>query len=122
MNYKYNNQSTKKKRRELRKNPTDAERKVWNILKDGEMGVRFFRQYSIKQYILDFYCPTLRIAVEIDGGHHAEETHKRHDAKRSEFLTKQDIYVLRFWNNEVMQNLEGVWQKIKDETAKHSSP
>ena len=116
----YNNQSTKEHRRELRKNPTNAERKIWSILKGEQMGVRFFRQYSIGPYVIDFYCPQLRIALEMDGGQHAEEKHRIHDAWRTEYLRKHDIRMLRFWNNEVMQNLEGVGEKIKETIA--SSP
>ena len=85
-----------------------------------QMGVRFFRQYNVGSYTLDFYCPVRRIAIEIDGGHHAEEVHKVHDEKRTKYLQDQDIQVLRFWNNEVMQNLEGVWEKIREKLAQAS--
>ena len=116
----YNDEATKVKRRELRKNSTDAERKVWSILKGGQMGARFFRQYCVGQYILDFYAPQCRLGIEIDGGQHAEDIHKLHDDARTKYLATQDIRVLRFWNNEVMQNLEGVWNKIRE--AIDSSP
>ncbi len=113
MNHLYNDSATKEKRRILRKNPTDAERRVWRILCREQMGAKFFRQYGVGLYVLDFYCPARRIAIEIDGGHHAEEVHKVQDEKRTKYLQSEDIRVLRFWNNEVMQNLEGVWEKIK---------
>ena len=82
------------------------------------MDVRFFRQYGVNIYVLDFYCPSKRLAIEIDGGQHAEEIHCKHDTRRTEYLQAKDIQVLRFWNNEVMQNLEGVWHKIRDELDK----
>ncbi len=110
----YNDEITKAKRRELRKNPTNAERKIWSILKGEQMGVRFFRQYSVGMYVLDLYCPLLRLAIEIDGGQHAEEAHQKHDDARTRYLASQDIRVIRFGNNDVMQNLEGVWQRIKE--------
>ncbi len=113
-----NNPSIKARRRELRKNQTDAERKMWSILRREQMGVRFFRQYSVSMYVLDFYCPSKRLAIEIDGGQHAEAKHRTHDARRTEYLQAHDIFVLRFWNNEVLQNLEGVWQRIKEELGK----
>lgn len=110
----YNDPATKDKRRALRKNATDAERRVWSILRKSQMGARFFRQYGVGPYILDFFCPTHKVAVEIDGGQHNEEVHKQHDRERTAYLTQQHIQVLRFWNNDVLQNIEGVWQKIRD--------
>ncbi|MBI2552729.1 endonuclease domain-containing protein [Candidatus Uhrbacteria bacterium] len=121
MNHLYNRQSTKERRRELRKNSTEAERRVWRILSRKQMGARFFRQYSVGLYVLDFYCPVHRLAVEVDGGQHAEEANRKHDDERTQYLASQDIKVVRFGNNDVMQNLEGVWQKIKEELDKHGS-
>lgn len=76
----------------MRENFTDAERLIWKYIRNKQLGLKFFRQYSIGQYILDFYCPEMRIAIEIDGGQHAEET-KNRDQKRTDFLNKQDIKV-----------------------------
>ena len=71
--YLYNDPSTKLDRRRLRKNATDAERKLWSILQSRRMaGLKFFRQYSVGSYILDFYCPERRLAIEVDGGQHAD--------------------------------------------------
>jgi len=113
--YPYNNPVTKTRRRSLRKNQTDAERKLWSVLRNKQMGgLKFFRQYGIGPYIIDFYCPSSRIAIEIDGGQHAEGNHKQHDEYRSAYLIKQHIRVLRFWNNEVLKNIVGVWEKIKE--------
>lgn len=115
MNRLYNNPSAKEKRCQLRKNQTDAERKVWSILRNKQMnGLKFFRQYSVGPYILDFYNSTQKLAIEIDGGQHAEEINKQYDARRAKYLTQKNICVIRFWNNEVLQNIEGVWQKINE--------
>ena len=114
INRLYNNTTTKAKRRKLRKNATDAERKVWSILRRNQMGARFVRQYSVGPYVLDFFCPAHRLAIEIDGGQHNEKIHKQHDQTRTAYLFKHRIQVLRFWNNEVLQNTEGVWQQIKE--------
>ena len=121
INRLYNNTAAKEKRRTLRKNATDAERKGWSILRRDQMGVRFFRQYSVGPYVLDFFCPIRRLAVEIDGGQHNEAKHKQHDVNRTAYLTQHHIQVLRFWNNEVLQNIEGVWQKIKGELDRNPS-
>jgi very-short-patch-repair endonuclease len=119
--YPYNEPSTKLDRRRLRKNVTDAERKLWNILRSRRMaGLKFFRQYGAGPYILDFYCPERRLAIEVDGGQHADAYGQQHDAHRDRYLKELNIRVIRFWNNDVLQNIEGVGQKIKEEVEKHS--
>jgi very-short-patch-repair endonuclease len=65
-------------------------------------------------YILDLYCPKLKIAIEVDGGQHAEKESQEYDEIRSKYLKMQDIEVIRFWNNEVIQNMEGVLLKISE--------
>jgi len=78
---------------------------IWGYLRNKQFyGLKFFRQYSVGPYILDFYCPRLRLGVELDGGQHAEEEIREYDMARSEYLRAQEIEVIRFWNNEVMKN------------------
>jgi very-short-patch-repair endonuclease len=77
-------------------------------------GLKFFRQYGIGPYVLDFYCPERRLAVEVDGGQHAD-VRQQHDARRDKYLEDLDIRVIRFWNNDVLQNIEGVAQKIAEQ-------
>ena len=74
------------------------------------LNLRFLRQYSVGNYILDFYCPAIRLAIELDGGQHADN--KEADKSRTSFLNLQDITVLRFWNNDVFKNTDGVLQMI----------
>jgi very-short-patch-repair endonuclease len=83
-------------------------------------GLRFFRQYGAGPYILDFYCPERRLAIEVDGGQYAYVYGQQHDAHRDKYLKELNIRVIRFWNNDVLQNIEGVEQKIKEELGKHS--
>ena len=117
----YNDSTRKLDRRRLRENATDAERKLWSILRSRQMaGLRFFRQYSVGSYTLDFYCPEQRLAVEVDGGQHADVYGQQHDAHRDEYLKDLNIRVIRFWNNDVLQNVEGVGQKITEELGSHS--
>ena len=119
--YVYNDPSTKLNRRHLRKNTTDAERKLWGILRSRQMsGLKFLRQYSAGPYILDFYCPERRLAIEVDGGQHSDVYGKQHDAHRDKYLKDLNIRVIRFWNNDVLQNVEGVGQKIREEIERHS--
>ena len=105
--------------RNLRKNQTDAEQLLWNILRGRRFaGKKFRRQHPVGQYIIDFYCHELKLAIELDGGQHNEETTKIYDAKRSNYLEKQGIRIIRFWNNDVLQNidvvLEAIWQAVHE--------
>jgi very-short-patch-repair endonuclease len=121
MKHFYNDRSAKEKRRTLRKNQTDSERKLWSVLRGKQLdGVKFFRQYSAGPYILDFYCPSCRLAVELDGSQHGDDNQKIRDERREKYLKQNDIFVLRFWNDEVMDNFEGVAGKIVEEIEKHS--
>jgi len=108
--------------RSLRKNQTDAERKLWRRLRARELcGFKFRRQYPIAPYIVDFICVEKRLIVEIDGGQHATMTEI--DNTRTEFLNARGYRVLRFWNNEVLQQLDAVLAKIFDSlTHPHPNP
>lgn len=70
--------------------------------------MKFFRQYSVGPYILDFYCPTMKLAVELDGGQHNQCESMGYDEARSEYLKSKGIDLMRFWNHEVLLNTEGV--------------
>lgn len=106
----YNITESKEFRRKLRRNLTPEEIKVWNLVRNRKiLGIKFFRQYGIGKYTLDFYSPAIRLCLEIDGGQHNQN---QNDEKRNEYLNSLKITVLRFWNNEVNQNLEGVYEKI----------
>lgn len=92
--------------RSLRREPTEAERRLWTILRDRQIdGARFRRQHPVGRYVLDFACVTHRLAVEADGGQHADS---HHDARRDAFLRARGWRVLRVWNNDILSNLEGV--------------
>jgi very-short-patch-repair endonuclease len=90
--------------RTLRTNATDAERVLWRALRSGQVGARFRRQHPLGPYVLDFVCVAQRLAVEVDGGQHSGSVH---DAARDAWLTSQGWRVLRFWNNDVMNNIDG---------------
>jgi very-short-patch-repair endonuclease len=97
----------------LRRDATKAEKKLWYLLQRGQMaGLSFRRQHPIGKYIIDFYCSPLKLAIEVDGGQHNEQAHQAHDERRSQWLRGKGVTVLRFWNNDVLQNIEGVWDEI----------
>jgi very-short-patch-repair endonuclease len=93
----------------LRRGMTDAERKLWLRLRGSRLGgFRFRRQHPLPPYALDFYCAAARLAVEIDGGQHSEAG----DAVRTRFLSSHGLQVLRFWNDEVLNQTEAVLEAI----------
>jgi very-short-patch-repair endonuclease len=102
---------------------TDAERALWRLLRQNQLGRRFHRQFPIPPYIVDFICLDLdaRLIVEADGGQHALPGD--HD-KRDAFLSRKGWRVLRFWNNEILQNRAGVYQRIAQalEQSPHPNP
>jgi very-short-patch-repair endonuclease len=105
----YNPKTLKDRRRELRKNQTPAEQKLWTLIsKDKISGLRFLRQYGVGPYILDFYCAKIRLAIEIDGEIHNKEERKIYDKDREEYLKTLSIEIVRFWNNDVLNNTNKV--------------
>jgi very-short-patch-repair endonuclease len=98
------------KAKQLRRNQTDAEKVLWQQLRAKQLGVKFRRQQSIPPYIVDFMCFEHKLVIELDGGQHA--TQQQYDAQRTRFLEQQGYRVVRFWNNDVFENKEGVLQHI----------
>jgi len=102
--------------RKLRANMTGAERKLWSKLRGAQLdGHSFRRQHPIGSYVVDFWCADARLVVEVDGGQHGFGTNVRQDAMRTQMLEGQGIKVIRFWNNDVLQNISGVWDVIAQE-------
>ena len=113
MKFLRNDPTLKQRRRRLRRNQTDSERALWAKVRNKQFfGIKFFRQYSIGPYIIDFYCPTVKLAVELDGGHHNQSDNREYDAARSEYLKTQGIDVMRFWDNEVLLDIQSVLSKL----------
>jgi very-short-patch-repair endonuclease len=102
--------------RQLRRNLTDAEKLLWTLLRGRQFGGwKFRRQHPMPPYVLDFYCHELRLAIELDGGQHNTPEQLHYDQQRSEYLAAKGIKVLRFWNNQVLQETEAVLQAIWNE-------
>jgi very-short-patch-repair endonuclease len=92
----------------LRHNMTDAEARLWHALRRDQLnGLNFRRQHPVGPFTLDFYCPSLRLAIEVDGGQHAAQQ-KQADQRRTRWLANRGIVVVHYWNNEVSSNLSGV--------------
>ena len=99
--------------RQLRKNPTDAERLLWQKLRFWQVdGRKLRRQQPLGGYIVDFVCLERRLIVELDGGQHADRN--AYDKKRDDWLRNQGFVILRFWNHDVLNNIDGVVEQILD--------
>jgi len=95
--------------RRLRRDQTDVEKKLWSHLRDRRLdGWKFRRQVPVDRYVVDFLCADARLVVELDGGQHTAES----DAERTRLIESCGYLVIRFWNNDVTENTEGVLQRI----------
>jgi len=109
--------------RQLRTKSTDAEKRLWRLLRDRRFNeFKFRRQYACGIYFLDFYCTVAKLAVELDGGGHGFPDQRTRDEKRNEFLTRLGIKVLRFWNHQMRGELEAVrfeiWHALMERTGR----
>ncbi len=118
----FNRTAMKERRRTLRRNMTSAEIHVWTRLRKKQIdGHRFRRQFSVGSYVVDFYCPELRLAIEIDGASHDNPTAQEYDRNREEQLCQLGLTILRFRNSEVEKHMSDVLGKIL-ETTKQLKP
>ena len=98
--------------RQLRRDLTNVEMRLWQRLRNKQLGADFRRQHPAGRFILDFYCSALQLATELDGGQHAQATAMARDSVRTRWLEERGVVMLRFWNSDVMQNLPGVLEVI----------
>ena len=97
--------ATQQYARELRLRTTEAEQKLWSLLRNRQLkGKKFRRQHAIANYIVDFYCNECKLVIELDGNFHTDEIAKDYDKSRTALLTELGITVLRFWNEEVISD------------------
>jgi len=116
------NKKLKYRSRELRTNMTDAERRLWSKIRRKQiMGRPFYRQKPVGNYIVDFYCPSAKLIIEVDGGHHCQDEHRDYDRGRDDFLRRLGFEVLRFSNLDVLKNIEGVVEKIMEKVEESPS-
>jgi len=116
----FNNNAYTARRKALRRSLSKAEAVMWIHLSRKQMnGFKFRRQYSVNQYVIDFYCPDLKLAVEIDGDSHYRLSSLEYDDKRQKFIESFGIKFLRFTNDDVYNNIDGVLQIIYECTMKY---
>jgi very-short-patch-repair endonuclease len=111
----FNKSAVKSKRRSLRKEMPPAEVALWQVLRNKQVsGCKFRRQYSVDKYILDFYCPSAKLAIEVDGDSHFSETSIASDAIRQKAIEHLGIRFLRFTNGDIYENIDEVVSKISE--------
>lgn len=109
----YNHKSQTPKRQALRKNIPEPEKRLWQKLRKEQLiGIKFRRQYSVGPYVIDFYSPKTRLGIEIDGDSHFWGDTPAYDKERQIYIEANGIKLIRFTNREVIENLEGVLEKI----------
>jgi len=107
----------------LRKRSTDAEKLLWSDLRAGRCeGMKFRRQHPVGQYIVDFVCLERKLIIELDGGQHALPDEARKDRQRDAWLEKEGYTVIRFWDNEVLMNRNGILDAIRERLNRTPSP
>lgn len=109
----FNRSSEKAKRKNLRNQATKAEKILWRCLQGKQLeGYKFRRQYSVGPYIVDFYCPRFKLAIEVDGPSHFQDEAIRYDQKRQRYIESFGLKFLRFTNVDIYENIEGVLEEI----------
>ncbi len=115
----YQNPKLKALRQGLRSANNSIEYRLWQVLRKRQrLGYKFIRQYSVGKYILDFYCPELRLSIELDGSQHFEPNQRKKDEERTHFLNSKNITEIRFQDNKVFYNVEGIVFEIESEIKK----
>lgn len=108
----FNITGLKHRRQKLRKDSTEAEKILWYKIRNNKLGFKFFRQYSVEGYVLDFYCPEKRLAIEVDGGYHIKRDVRVYDVHRQKWIEAYSISVIRFKNQEILNDTKSVIERI----------
>ena len=119
MNEYFNQEREKDKRRQLRNPMPDAEVLLWSRLKGRQLlGCKFRRQHSLGAFVMDFYSPEIRLAIELDGDSHFREGAPEYDQERTVFIERFGIRIVRILNSDVYDNLDGILEMIGNEVLK----
>ena len=111
------------KARNLRREQTKAESVFWNAVRNRQFyDLKWRRQVPVGRYIADFLCESKKLIIELDGGQHATDDARRYDKKRSQILQQYGYHVIRFWNDEILNNLNGILDSLANELGILSSP
>ena len=108
----FNKIEYKQRRQELRNNMTEPEKRLWSILSNNKLGVKFRRQHGIGHYIVDFYCPELKLIIEVDGESHFSDDAQAYDKIRGAYMLGLGLTTIRYHNHDVVHNIEAIYQSI----------
>lgn len=100
----------------------EAEKQLWQRIRKKQLGIKFRRQHGIGRYIADFYCSERKLVIEIDGNSHDSLESQTYDAERNMFMKAVGLEVLRFTNQEVFTNIEGILEQIKEQVKRETPP
>jgi len=114
----FNRLENMESRRKLRNNMPEPEKKLWSHIRNEQLGYKFRRQHGIGNYIVDFFCSTKGLIIEIDGDTHFSSKAIDYDVKRTNYLNALGLKVIRFNNNDIMNNIEGVVEVLRKEINK----
>ena len=121
--YQYNNRGKKDLRKKLRNEAPQAERILWGKIQGSQLSnLKFRRQYGVGSFVIDFYCPKLRLAIEVDGDSHYKDGAEVYDKKRQKYIEEHNIHFLRFTNDDIYNNLDGVLEMIAELAGGRRSP
>jgi len=109
----FNKIEYKQRRKDLRNNMTEPEKRLWSILSNNQLGVKFRRQHGIGHYIVDFYCPAINLIIEVDGESHFLEDAQAYDKVRDAYMLGLGLTTIRYNNHDVMHHIEGICQTIQ---------
>ncbi len=101
------------RRKDLRRKSTVTENLLWQKLRNNQLGQKFKRQYSIVHYVVDFYCTKAKLAIEVDGEIHKSIASKKYDEYRTQYINSLGIKEIRFYNSQIINNIDTVISKIK---------
>lgn len=118
----FNATRMKERRRDLRTKQTESEELLWNQLRAHKLGYKIKRQYSLGNYVADFFCKEKKLAIEIDGGIHNKSDVKKYDEYRQQYLEALGVTIIRFTNEDISKNMQKVIQNIKLSLALFPSP
>ncbi len=119
----YNKIELKKKRKNLRSNMPSPEVYLWNRIRNKQvLNIKFRRQYSINNYIVDFYSPELKLAIELDGNSHFTDGAIKNDLQRTKYIESLGIKVVRYFNNDILNNIEGVYCDLVNSIKEIQTP
>lgn len=118
---RWSNDEQQERTRHLRHSSTDAEQKLWSRLRSRRLnGAKFRRQHPVGPFIVDFFCSSALLIIELDGSGHAECEQQTYDQERTRYIEERGLKVLRFWNHQIFQEMELVLQCIADAVAERS--